>query len=320
MKKKGTSEPPEDIKQLLRQYDENPYDPGRKKPEDVMRVFYQFDISILPVVSSKNLLIGIIAQKQILSEMSDLERFREVPIDKFITGLAQKMNLDEILPYISKQKEFVTINIFGEVQNNWTRLDLINACENVKIPTKNHQNEIDLQKEKQTMEWMIYLILEHIPRSLFALNEKGKLIFYNSYFEDFYLSNMGVTEVDIDFLEKSIASAEKNDFFYRNNKKEIYFYNLDISFYYEKVPMYSNGKQVGFLIYCNKQESPAKSSVRVDGESIPLKEQLDLYEHQIIVNTLKKNDSDLSNTAKELGITKNSLLRKIEKFNIKLKS
>ena len=171
------------ISEDLKEFQENPYDHHDKRPEDVVRLFYVHDVPVIPVVSKRGILIGVLRKESVISQLSDIERVEKLKIDEFITQLAGRMNFDDLLPY-GKIREFVVINIFGEVQGTWTRLQLFSACENNK--GTEHVEEVKKQQEDQALEWMIYLILEHVPRGLYAVNEKGKTIFYNSYFEDFF--------------------------------------------------------------------------------------------------------------------------------------
>lgn len=319
--KQTKEENQDDIQELLKEYDQNPYDTTHKTPEDVMRIFYQFDINILPVVSSRNILIGIITREKITNELSDIARNSSINIDDFIVKIAKKMTLDEILPFVADKNEFVSINIFAEVQKKWSRLELLSACENQKLNTKkNVTEEIDQQKEKQTMEWMIYSILEHIPRPLYAMNVNGKTIFYNSYFEDFYLETMKSTQVNVELLEKTLNDNKLNDFHFKDNKKkDIYFFNKELKMYYEKVPMHSNGKLLGYLVYCGKSNVVNNKKTKTKAKKQSLKDQLVAYERQIITDSLQNNDSNLDKVAKELKLTKVSLVNKLKKHHIKIK-
>jgi len=226
----------EEGKGELREFRENPYDPEAKKPEDVVRIFYMNNVPLVPVVSHRGILLGILKKDDVVAELSDIERASKRSIDTFITALARKMPLDEVLPYVSDIREFVTINLFGEIQGNWSRLQLLAACESPR-GADSIAADASQDREKQAMEWMIYLILEHIPRALYALNERGGTIFYNSHFEDLYETTLG-REVDTAFVEKSIGDSEKNEVHTREDgSNEPYFYNRDMRIYYEKIPM-----------------------------------------------------------------------------------
>ena len=192
-------------KDELKEFSENPFDPEKVKPEDLVRLFYIHDVPVIPVVSRRGYLMGIIRKKDVISELSDIDRSRQLKTDKFITKLAHKMNFEDLLPY-GKIREFVVINIFGEVQGKWPRSKLFAACEMYnQLPEK--EESPDNQKEEQILEWIIYLILEFIPRPLYAINEKGSTIFYNSHFEDLYLKKFGVDEVDTKQVEKSLGRS-----------------------------------------------------------------------------------------------------------------
>jgi transcriptional regulator with PAS, ATPase and Fis domain len=306
--------PKEEIIELI----ENPYSPEGKKPEDVVRLFYSNNVPIIPVVSKRGILIGVMRKDDVVSELSDIERVEKLKIDKFITKLARKITFDEMLNY-GKIKEFVTVNIFGETQEKWSRIRLFTACENLRLPEgeKKEEDSANEHYENQALEWMIYLILEHIPRPLYALNEDGKTIFYNSHFEDIYKMAFN-KEVDAEFVEKSFKSSKKNDLVAGISEEDIHFFNRDMNIFYEKIPMISKGKKTGFLIFGNRDHEVSGTSnlagVKVKG--LPLLDMLYSVERQFIVDTINDYDN-LADAAKNLKISKQALQSKIKKFNIK---
>ena len=192
----------------LREFSENPFDVDSRRPEDVVRLFYIHDVPIIPVISKRGVLIGILRKESVISELSDIERVEKLKIDEFITRLAVKMNFDDLLQY-GKIREFVVINIFGEVQGTWSRLQLFASCDSGKISS---HDEVKKQQEDQLLEWMIYHILEHIPRALYALNENGKTVFYNSLFEEIYEEKLK-SEVDLSHAEKLFTGPSINELF-----------------------------------------------------------------------------------------------------------
>lgn len=302
----------DELKELLREFNENPFDPARKTPEDVMRVFYQFNVPIVPVVSRRNTLLGIITKEEITAEMSDIERFSSRKIDDFVTRIARKRTMNELLPYLADLNEFVVINIFGEVQGRMSRVDLVAAVENRSAVPTAEREEIADSRDQKAMEWMIYLILEHIPRALYALNAEGKTIFYNSYFEDMYLRTKGAGEVDHVFVEKTLGDPSRNEYSQTSSgRKEAVFHNRDLSIDYEKVPMYSNGEKVGYLVYC--ADRPGVKEEDVQGT---LAERLAVHERQILVEALSRSDGDFAAAAECLGITKAALRKKTGIFGI----
>ena len=157
-----------------KEFEENPFDHQNKRPEDVVRLFYLHDVPVIPVVSKRGMLLGILRKENVIAELSDIERVEKLKIDEFITRLAARMSFDDLLPY-GKIKEFIVINIFGEEQGTWSRLQLFSACDTSRGSAP--EAEIRKQQEDQALEWMIYLILEHIPRALYALNSNGSTIF-----------------------------------------------------------------------------------------------------------------------------------------------
>ncbi len=291
----------------LKEFKENPYDHYDKRPEDVVRLFYIHDVPVIPVISKRGILIGVLKKELIISQLSDIERVEKLKIDEFITQLAERMNFDDLLPY-GKIREFVVINIFGEVQGTWSRLQLFSACENNKGYSA--VNEAKKQQEDQAIEWMIYLILEHVPRGLYAVNEKGKTIFYNSYFDDYYTEKFK-KDFDIEFVEKSIMDPFANELLAHTYGDDIHFYNKDMDLLYERIPLVSKGRKSGFLIFCETKDK----EIRVDDSSGSLQEKIEAYERQVIVDTLQ-GSSSLADSAKILAITKQELKRRIKDLNV----
>lgn len=302
------SEDNRNISEDLMEFQENPYDHHDKRPEDVVRLFYVHDVPVIPVVSKRGILIGILRKESVISQLSDIERVEKLKIDEFITQLAGRMNFDDLLPF-GKIREFVIINIFGEVQGTWSRLQLFSACENNK--GMEPVEEVKKQQEDQALEWMIYLILEHVPRGLYAVNEKGKTIFYNSYFEDFFTEKFK-KEVDIELIEKSIMDPSANELISGNPGDDIHFYNRELGFAYESIPLVSKGRKSGFLIFCEKGEAAIKVE---GGEKGTLADKIEAFERQMIVNALHDSAS-LDSAAEILGLKKQALKTRLKKLNI----
>ncbi len=308
----------ESSRDLVREFEENPFDPESKGPDEVVRLFYMNDAPVLPVISKRGILLGILTKDSVIAELSDLERVKNQKSDQLITKLAKKMPLDDLLPIVGNIKEFVVINIFGEICGKWSRLELFAACEQGR-DKKAIQKEVEKQQEDQILEWMIYLILEHIPRALYAVNEKGKTIFYNSHFEDIFIKQMS-KDVDIGFIEKSFGNSKKNSFFYRNKGKEdIYFFNKDMKIYYEKIPLKAGEKNAGFLIFCDREWDESSSGTKLPElkmEGLSLKEKIDSFERMLIVDSIKENKHNITEIAKKLKITKKALESRIKKYGI----
>ncbi len=299
------------------EFEENPYNPESKGPEEIVRLFYLNNVPILPVVSKRGLLLGILTKESVISELSDIERVGKQKIDAFVMKILKKISLDDLLPVAGNVKEFPVVNLFGEVYGKWSRLELFSACEKSGgSPDK----EVLKHREEQILEWMIYLVLEHIPRALYAINDKGKTIFFNNHFEDIF-SNIDGKEVDTKFVENSLANPKRNDFFYRKkDSKDMYFYNKDMNFYYEKIPLVSDNKNVGYLIFVDKSlgESSASILPGVEMNAMSLNEMLESVERSIIVDSLRQNGNNIKETAKSLKLVPKALTNKIEKHGIEL--
>ena len=296
----------------VRAFEENPFDPDNRRPEDIVRLFYRHDVPIIPVVSKRGVLIGILKKDDVVSELSDLERSEAVRIDDFITRLAKKPTIDDLLPY-GRIREFVVIDIFGEVQGNWSRLKLFNAAE---AHTPSAADEAEEHREDQILEWMIYLILEHIPRALYAVNSGGKTIFYNSHFEELYRRRFK-KDVDIAFVEETLASAERNELMSGRKRDDVVFFNRDLKIHYEKIPLMSKRKKVGYLVFClsDPDEKPSSLIPGIDIRNKTLEAIMDAVERLVLVDSIREK-KDIAAVAKSLNISTKSLSHKIKKHGI----
>ncbi len=297
-----------------RAFEANPFSPDNKRPEDIVRLFYIHNVPIIPVVSKRGLLFGILSKNDVVSELSDIGRIEKIKTDDFVTKLARKMTLDELLPF-GGIKEFIVINIFGELQGKWSRLELFSSSEHQERKPAGAQ-EAEQQKEDQILEWMIYLILEHIPRPLYAVNSSGKTIFYNGHFEGLYRAQFK-KDVDVDFVEQAFGNSEKNELLSDQKSDELVFYNTDIRVHYEKIPLMNKRKKVGFLLFCSTGAGEKAGSLipGVDIKSKSLSDITDAVERLVIVDLLK-NKKKLDVAAKSLKISRKSLVHKIKKHGI----
>lgn len=298
-----------------RQFDGNPYDPERMNPEDVMRHFFVDEVPILPVVSKSGALLGILKKDDLVSELSDLDRVKKQKTDQLVQKLLKKMTLDDLLPFVTKHREFSVINVFGEHLGKWSRLQLLEASESSE-KKKQPAADINRQKDQEMLEWIIYSILEHIPRPLYALNNNGKTMFYNGHFEDLIVKNLG-EKYDIAHVENLFTDPEKNDFYYNDNE-DILFYNQEFNIYYEKIPMKSNDKQIGFLVFCDKESNIPVSALvaRKNLKKQSLDDRIRTIEKIIISETIKEKNNNIDEAAKALHISKKNLLERAGKHGI----
>jgi PAS domain-containing protein len=298
-----------------RAFEENPFNPDNSRPEDIVRLFYVHNVPLIPVVSKRGILLGLLNKNDVVAELSDIGRVEKVKTDAFVTKLAKKMTFDELLPY-GFFKEFIVINIFGEVQGKWSRLELFTATEAHERTPAASEKDADRQREDQVLEWMIYLILEHLPSPLYAVNSSGKTIFYNGHFEDMYRKQFR-KDVDIGFVEKAIGDAEKNELLSDKKSNELVFYNRDLKFHYEKIPLMSKRKKVGFLMHCSRESDEMSGSLipGIDIKSKSLDEIIGAVERMVLVDLLK-GKKNLDAAAKSLKISRKSLMHKIKKHGI----
>jgi transcriptional regulator with PAS, ATPase and Fis domain len=296
-------------------FEENPFNPENRRPEDIVRLFYSRNVPIIPVVSKRGMLIGILKKEDVVAELSDIDRVAKMKVDEFVTRLAAKLPLDELLPY-GQIKEFIVINIFGEEQGRWSRLQLFTASEIPERAAAAAEREAGQQKEEQVLEWMIYLILEHIPRPLYAVNMHGNTIFYNNHFEDLYRKSFK-KDVDVEFVEQSLKDGDKNELLSGKKSDELVFFNRDLKIHYEKIPLLSKRKKVGFLLFCSTETDGKGGSLipGVDIRSKSLDDILGAMERLVLVDLLKDRKG-LAAAVKSLKISQKSLIHKLKKHGI----
>jgi len=310
-----------EIKSDIVSFDENPYSPEIKKPEDIVRLFYVHNVPILPVVSKRGILLGILKKEDVIAELSDIAR-SSVKIDEFVQKLAKKMTMDELLPLVVNVKELIAIDLFGEVQGRWSRLDLFMAAEGHY--TKNEKEKGKEEKEGQpkdtVIEWLIYMVLEHIPRALYAVNSNGKTIFFNGHFEEMYQNAFPEsTDVDIAKVESILMDSSQNDIYTSHVYKRQFFYNKELKAYYERVPLKSENKTVGYLFMFERDITKQDLLVPdIISDTDGIDELLSRAERSILVQALTQSSYDITQAAKMLHISVADIKKRIKHYDITL--
>ncbi len=300
-------------------FEENPYSPEIKKPEDIVRLFYIHNVPILPVISKRGILLGILKKEDVIAELSDIAR-SAIKIDEFIQKLAKKMTMDQLLPLLTNVKELIAIDLFGEVQGRMSRLDLFMAAEGhyEKKEKEKSNQEKDAQPKDTVIEWLIYMVLEHIPRALYAVNSNGKTIFFNGHFEELYHNAFTESDdVDIAITEKILMDSTINDIYTSYGSKRQFFYNKELKAYYERVPLKSQNKTVGYLFMFERditKQDLLVPDIISDTDSID--ELLSRAERSILVQALTQSGYDVAQAAKMLHVTVADLKKRFNKYDI----
>ena len=313
-----------EIKSDIVSFDENPYSPEIKKPEDIVRLFYVHNVPILPVISKRGILFGILKKEDVIAELSDIAR-SSVKIDEFVQKLAKKMTMDELLPLVVNVKELIAIDLFGEVQGRWSRLDLFMAAEghyskNEKEKGKEKKEEKEAQPKDTVIEWLIYMVLEHIPRALYAVNSNGKTIFFNGHFEEMYQNAFPEsTDVDIAKVESILMDSSQNDIYTSHVYKRQFFYNKELKAYYERVPLKSENKTVGYLFMFERDITKQDLLVPdIISDTDGIDELLSRAERSILVQALTQSSYDITQAAKMLHISVADIKKRIKHYDITL--
>lgn len=302
-------------------FDENPYAQEIKKPEDIVRLFYIHNVPILPVISKRGILLGILKKEDVIAELSDIAR-SSVKIDEFVQKLAKKMTMDELLPLVVNVKELIAIDLFGEVQGRWSRLDLFMAAEGQykKNEKEKEKEEKETQQKDTVIEWLIYMVLEHIPRALYAVNSNGKTIFFNGHFEEMYQNAFPEsTDVDIAKVEQILMDSSQNDIYTSYVYKRQFFFNKELKVYYERVPLKSENKTVGYLFMFERDITKQDLLVPdIISDTDGIDELLSRAERSVLVQALTQSGYDVTQAAKILNITVADLKKRIKHYDITL--
>lgn len=308
-----------DVKNDTVSFEENPYSPEIKKPEDIVRLFYIHNVPILPVISKRGILFGILRKDDVIAELSDIAR-STVKIDEFVQKLAKKMTMDELLPLVVNVKDLIAIDLFGEVQGRMTRLDLFMAAEGhyEKKEKEKGKEEKETQPKDAVIEWLIYMVLEHIPRALYAVNSNGKTIFFNGHFEEMYINTFPESsDVDIAFTEKILMDSAINDIYTSYVYKRQFFYNKELKAYYERVPLKSENKTAGYLFMFERDITKQDLLVPdIISDTDGIDELLSRAERSILVQALTQSGFDMAQASKMLHITVADLKKRIKKYDI----
>jgi len=308
-----------EIKSDIVLFDENPYSPEIKKPEDIVRLFYVHNVPILPVISKRGILFGILKKEDVIAELSDIAR-SSVKIDEFVQKLAKKMTMDELLPLVVNVKELIAIDLFGEVQGRWSRLDLFMAAEGhyTKNEKEKGKEEKEAQSKDTVIEWLIYMVLEHIPRALYAVNSNGKTIFFNGHFEEMYQNAFPEsTDVDIAKVESILMDSSYNDIYTSYVYKRQFFYNKELKAYYERVPLKSENKTVGYLFMFERDITKQDLLVPdIISDTDGIDELLSRAERSILVQALTQSSYDITQAAKMLHISVADIKKRIKHYDI----
>ena len=80
-------------KETLREFEENPFIRESTCPRMSYGSSTTHDVPVMPVVSKRGLLLGILRKEDVVAELSDMERTKNLKTDQSTTRLARKMRL-----------------------------------------------------------------------------------------------------------------------------------------------------------------------------------------------------------------------------------
>lgn len=296
----------------------------------------------LPVVSSTGELVGLLSKDRVQRELSDLggkrEEYEEIP--EFILDLDLH---ESILQYFKEANLIPVIGLDGEKRESWDKPRFLAAF--TKLDSKKQKdpkleeihNKIDKQKEKQeSIHWFMEMILSHFPDGLLATDVNGNSVFYNESFEEKILTKS--------IFKDSIQTAEKYLF---NLSRELianYLKDHDLNLksdseiaeltttvaslnsFIRVVTLRKDKKVVGFLYHFSEVkeillgqtggDSPRLGLDLALQKKLPLEKILEETESFYILETLRKNQKNISHSANDLGIPRTTLQNRIKYLNL----
>ncbi len=92
--------------------------------------------------------------------------------------------------------------------------------------------------------------------------------------------------------------------------------------FYERIPLVSDEKTAGYLIYVDRDlnESAGSEILGIDMNSMSLKEMITSFERTILVESLNQNNNDTGKTAQKLKISSDALNHLLSDHSIKINS
>jgi transcriptional regulator with PAS, ATPase and Fis domain len=210
-----------------------------------------------------------------------------------------------------------------------------------EIKTENLESEgQSLTENKQAIFKFMSMVLASFPDALFATDKEGVTTFYNEKFE-FNILARKIFRDSISYTEKYFR--ELNQDLFANYLKThelnveprksavpvIQAYVKDLSLVLRIITLKEDQRITGFLYHfiepqtrLNRMSEGGLVFPSVEEAfqmNIPLQKLIDDIESHYIFQKLKKNDENISHTAKELGIPRSTLQNKIKLLKINQK-
>ncbi len=293
------------------------------KMKEIMRLFFKYDIEVLPVVDGRDKFKGFINKNLIIQNATDsgfIDKLFPKLISKYLTYPNEKEFL-LLVSRLSDDNNFPVIDNKGNYLFLWFKKDLLNHYYNISL------NEGKNQTQKDDM---FKGIVKCLPLNIVLTETTGKIIFINDNFlsefdfeEDILIKqniNKFFPKINKIFIDSNLY-PKIHSFLYRHvnwyyviiKYKSVYVYMF--SLYKEK--LLTHDKDNIFSIDKPEIKEKTKKIIKVETTKIkPLPDIIENQEKDILIKTLNESDWNITHAAKILEIPRQTLQYKISKYKI----
>ena len=277
----------------------------KKKIKEIIRLFFKYEVDILPVIDNKGRIKGLLYRNRIIEKAISPDF-----IDKNVGLILKELKRpeqQEFLNFISQipdEKIFPVINLKGEQVGEWNKKQLINAYYEVLTPSEDKQNIVDIKSILNAFPFPALIIEEKKLvikfvncKLLFDMEIKEEIILGRRI--DKFFPDILVPEEKMKYPVVSVMKYNHKDWNYTITK-----FNMENRNYY-LYTFYRN----------NKLEEKKEERTELMSFDELLKKQ-EKEERQLIKQTLEKYNWNITQAAKALNIPRQTLQYKITKYGI----
>ncbi len=290
------------------------------KIKDIMRLFLQYEIEFFPIVDGRSNLRGLLYKNKLINDATDMAFLKKTfssMLEKYIL-YPEEPEFLKIVSELKNSDEFPVINLKGEVIELWKKNNLIN----IYYKINNTKKEIT-QKTKTVPD--IKQILDLLPINLLIIDSKKNIVYASREFIKTFdfkieiLINQNIIKIFPEIIttySKNTAYPKLNQIYYQHENRNYGIINFNK---YKK-------EHIGYIFFSNtdnnnmiinsisaKTEEKRKENTE---KKTKLPDIIHNEEKNIIEITLKKNNWNISQTAKQLKIPRQTLQYKINKYKI----
>ncbi|MCE9599944.1 MAG: hypothetical protein K8S54_18435 [Spirochaetia bacterium] len=291
---------------------------------ELLNVFYKKGVEFLPVLdSTSGELRGILSRSHLTAVASDLDRagakFTSIPQELFETTDA-----GEAASFLSKQKQVHLIldDGTGEITREPASvLAMLGVQQRKKAAAAPKETLGGNDPTGDVKLWLSRILLSTIPFPLYAIDLKGKTLFYNGAFESGILSG---------YLNRSISKAEK---MFLDLSREILANAaargmtpdemsgvLASGDSFRMANLQDGGKIVGYLFAFESQTVTSEQFTARIRAGAGFDSVMDRLEKSILLSLLSDADYNISRTASVMKTKRTTLQSRMKRLKIPLKA